>query len=487
MSVESVNQNEPLDVYKTFYDGYVSGKITLDWWTEETKKCLKTVQELNAGTDPKTPTENLQRVSQMQVTAIAAKQAYYSNTLIGKISQTFQALFKKLFNTQTSIEKARDVIKQCDRQFDLMALKELLQNYDLSGIPPEHLPVNPFESNDLSCTLLRTSFPDGKQSIVATFEEIYNEKNELKAIPENCFLFTPKKRLYLISRKELLPLSFSRCVYKAWGCIENREVALVTSIPPVDLPGFTADYLQMLTNEFKEESEIFRKYKEIPQCLQLIDFTLFKFGPYEAAFAITPFYKKGTVKTFIASNENLTYEQKKSLISSIAQSLKEMHSFNYICRALRPETLLISDDSKVILNGLSQICRADDIEGKRQDNCNVFYMAPEYVKWVHVDKADSQQQIGAETDIWQLGVTCYYILFREEFLKKSLDIIDGEQKSRSIKKIVGIEEKDVNKAFEEKVGPLEDLTKRMLSIEPEKRPTIDQVIDELDRLSESGS
>ena len=167
---------------------------------------------------------------------------------------------------------------------------------------------------------------------------------------------------------------------------------------------------------------------------------------------------------------------------SIGKAIKQVHNKNLIHRDVKPANILLTNEGQTLLIDFADACSADrsqkDLIGVPVDDTDLYrkqidkiigtleYYAPEYAKWA-LDKSLPNPTTKA-IDVWAFLLTCYYIWYGVEFSGNC-------PSSKSVK-----DQSDVAWAFGGKIDPLgiED----MLKVDPNERPTIDQILDHLSQI-----
>lgn len=192
--------------------------------------------------------------------------------------------------------------------------------------------------------------------------------------------------------------------------------------------------------------------------------------------------------------------QVKSYLKQMIIGIKELHSNGYIHRDIKPSNFLISSENIVTLIdfGLSrkishgfnkaQSSRYTDSVG------TYFYRAPEIIL--------GDSNYSTEIDIWSLGCTLYEMITRENLFSKcntDADIanqiiqIFGLPNEKELKNLSTLPNKDLflnckkrstltpDEFFEDKIPeefkPMKNLLLQMLQIDPKKRITADDALN----------
>lgn len=175
------------------------------------------------------------------------------------------------------------------------------------------------------------------------------------------------------------------------------------------------------------------------------------------------------------------------ILRDVSNGLEYLHTFKHIIhRDLKPSNLLISHDRTIKISdfGVSLILENnanDDKELGKSMGTPAFF-APELCQFVNKrllmlnEKDLLKSSIDARIDIWSLGVTLYCLFFHqlpfEGFNEFGLfkNIVNGELKFPKTKEGSRIELLDLRE-----LDLLQSLIRRLLSKDPNKRPTIKEI------------
>lgn len=175
------------------------------------------------------------------------------------------------------------------------------------------------------------------------------------------------------------------------------------------------------------------------------------------------------------------------ILRDVSNGLEYLHTFKHIIhRDLKPSNLLISHDRTIKISdfGVSLILENnanDDKELGKSMGTPAFF-APELCQFVNKrllmlnEKDLIKSSIDARIDIWSLGVILYCLFFHqlpfEGFNEFGLfkNIVNGELKFPKTKEGSRIEQRDLRE-----LELLKSLISRLLSKDPNKRPTIKEI------------
>lgn len=175
------------------------------------------------------------------------------------------------------------------------------------------------------------------------------------------------------------------------------------------------------------------------------------------------------------------------ILRDVTNGLEYLHTFKHIIhRDLKPSNLLISHDRTIKISdfGVSLILENnanDDKELGKSMGTPAFF-APELCQFVNKrllmlnEKDLLKSRIDARIDLWSLGVILFCLFFHqlpfEGFNEFGLfkNIVNGELKFPKTKEGSHIEQRDLRE-----LDLLKSLISRLLSKDPNKRPTIKEI------------
>ncbi|KAJ3442999.1 protein kinase [Anaeramoeba flamelloides] len=176
----------------------------------------------------------------------------------------------------------------------------------------------------------------------------------------------------------------------------------------------------------------------------------------EFLYIVLEYISGGELFDYIVKKGSLPRDEARVCFQEIVYAIEYCHSFCIAHRDLKPENLLLDDSNKVKVAdfGMARIMKKDNL---LETSCgSPHYVSPEVIKGVAYD--------GQKSDIWSMGVILYALLCG--YLP-----FDDSNYSKLLRKVKLGKFKIPNK-----LNKLEkELIKGMLTIDPEKRITIQEI------------
>lgn len=139
-----------------------------------------------------------------------------------------------------------------------------------------------------------------------------------------------------------------------------------------------------------------------PNIVNFIEFGYSGQGHDRLPYIVMEYFNGMSLKHFLEGVQELSIEQKLSIISQVAEGLYAAHQHNICHRDIKPDNILVDEKLKVKITDFgicylptSDVTRTSELMG------SPGYMAPEYIRFGLTDSA---------MDIYSLGVVTYELL-----------------------------------------------------------------------------
>lgn len=243
--------------------------------------------------------------------------------------------------------------------------------------------------------------------------------------------------------------------------------------------------MDALRTAYKREVEILSEFKNLPNLVNMVDYTEHEKKDGTEVFILLQYCPNGNLFDLIEEKCKIglngisdEYELFK-VINDIANGLRVLHSKKVAHRDIKIENVLKGDDQNWKICDFGSCSRIeygselspDAVELIKTDiekNTTPIYRAPEQLDF------HRKLPIGTKVDIWALGCVMFTLMFhRPPF--------DDCSKLAQMSAAYKIPDNHGYSAF------AVDLIQRMLSLNPDDRPSAQQVFDETLSLSGNGN
>ena len=149
---------------------------------------------------------------------------------------------------------------------------------------------------------------------------------------------------------------------------------------------------------FKETRRYFEEPKKIYNCKHpnIININYASYDD-EYVYIVMPYFKKGSLYHLL-ENRNLTIREIIKYSMDFLSAVYYMHSKGIIHCDIKPNNILISDDSKAVLTDFGSALYLDDFGNAKLRNVYYKHIAPEQC---------NHSLINMKVDIYQIGTTLY--------------------------------------------------------------------------------
>jgi eukaryotic-like serine/threonine-protein kinase len=250
-------------------------------------------------------------------------------------------------------------------------------------------------------------------------------------------------------------------VYRARRLDDNKNVAL-----KIPLEKFLAD--AKFVRRFHREAEVLKRLNH-PSVIKVFDHS----NQGNHHFIAMEFVEGETLESVMETHK-LVFEQSILIIRALADALRYIHSQGIIHRDIKPANVMVALGPEGITGLAPERVKLMDFGiavGKVLTRLTMtgarvgtpIYMSPEQAKG---------QKLDSRSDIYSLGLVFYEMTTGQTPFKGSYEVVVHQQVFQ-----MPPPPKQLNL---EVPGPLSDLIIRMVEKDPEKRPSLSEIIEELD-------
>nr|XP_027318137.2 serine/threonine-protein kinase 16 [Anas platyrhynchos] len=219
-----------------------------------------------------------------------------------------------------------------------------------------------------------------------------------------------------------------------------------------------------------------------PNVLRLEAHCLLEKGAKHEAWLLLPYVQGGTlwgeVEALREKGVSMPEQRILHILHGICCGLQAIHSKGYAHRDLKPTNVLLDEDDRPVLMDLGSMNRARiEVNSSREamavqdwaaQRCTISYRAPELFT------VPSQCVIDERTDIWSLGCVLYCMMFGEG----PYDMVfqKGDSVALAVQNPIAVPPSSRYSAA------LHRLLCSMMAVNPQERPSIDEVLQQLEEL-----
>lgn len=191
-----------------------------------------------------------------------------------------------------------------------------------------------------------------------------------------------------------------------------------------------------------------------PHIIKLYDFFTFD----NKSCIILEYCSNGTVNNLIAKLGKLTCDQVLQILYYLLEAIKDCHEKSIAHRDIKPANILIDEYGKLRLSdfGLSKRCEGmfQKITSTSGSTC---FMAPEIFGKTPYDPF--------KADVWAIGITAFMLMYGQyPWIAKNKESMIEEIK------------KGFSHPLKYKKGEMMDMINMCLHLDPEKRPTVEELL-----------
>jgi serine/threonine protein kinase len=238
----------------------------------------------------------------------------------------------------------------------------------------------------------------------------------------------------------------------------------------------------------KHEISFLKQVKGIPQLLQLKT----AFMNDEDCYIITNYCNGGELFNELASKK-LSLLQTLQIALDLSYGLKKLHALGFIHRDIKPHNIFLNKElngeTKAVIGDFDTVCKEGDLKALEELCGNPYWLPPEKAQIIASSLPPKEQTpfwqaaSTAKCDIWSLG-TLFFILFRGGALTWQKLTFPEEPPTAAIQRCAHLVQSDLSKEIENAPlpSPCIPLIKKMLQIDPSKRPSAEEVYIELHQI-----
>ncbi|XP_019378373.1 PREDICTED: serine/threonine-protein kinase 16, partial [Gavialis gangeticus] len=205
-------------------------------------------------------------------------------------------------------------------------------------------------------------------------------------------------------------------------------------------------------------------------------------GATREAWLLLPFFQRGTLWSEVEALRDkgafMGEERIVLMLRGICQGLGAIHAKGYAHRDLKPTNVLLGDDDQPVLMDLGsvnqariEVCSSREAMAMQDwaaQHCTISYRAPELFT------VESHCIIDERTDVWSLGCVLYCMMFGEG----PYDMVfqKGDSVALAVQNPVAVPPHT-------RYSPaLEQLLRSMMTVNPQERPHVSHILDQLEGL-----
>lgn len=245
-----------------------------------------------------------------------------------------------------------------------------------------------------------------------------------------------------------------------------------------------------IADKSKREGIILSKFNH-KNIIKIEDMCMIKEDKLKMLYIIMPFYKRGNLEDLIneynKKGEHLKEDYILSLFKQICFGIKALVEYKnkqgiitpWAHRDIKPANILLSDDgmTPILMDfGSAKIAKvmiedrkmANRVQDEAAEHCSMPYRAPELFD-VKVNS-----EIDEKVDIWSLGCTLFCMAYGQSPFEMTINQQGGGTLSLAI---LNRQYSIPNKSLYSNL--LQDLISKMLIVDPQDRPTVHQILQEL--------
>ena len=196
---------------------------------------------------------------------------------------------------------------------------------------------------------------------------------------------------------------------------------------------------------------------------------------------ITEYVPQGDFEKKIENNykDKIYFEEKDILnwLFQVCLAIQYLHENSIIHRDIKPSNIFLMENNIIKLGDFGTSKNISPYHRTKTLAGSPLYSAPELLKQLEAfenNEKGNNISYSYEVDIWSLGVTFLHIMSLEKPFEKNKDIINDIKSKKIFNKEMNCY---IDKIVEKYSKELLDLIDEMMTYEPSKRPSIEEILE----------
>jgi hypothetical protein len=317
------------------------------------------------------------------------------------------------------------------------------------------------------------------------------------SIPERSpypVLYTIRNSVYipLETPEHFLGIGEGKIICRTIDLDQGKILALVKPRTLYSLHAETEEELAKQEDIFDfawRESNFLMQLQGKKGIIQVFERAVFKMNKKQHLFLIEEKYDSNLIRHVFSTDPSkveLDFRAKVNIARCIFQGLIHIHNANMIHRDIKPHNILLDlsdlDHTHAVICDFNLACYTDERKKLEEAGFAPMGCPPEYSQALFsrnkqiLAKATTQKM-----DIWAMGVVLWFIFFTD----KPLPWLQAEDEAAMLIYLARLPPDWFPKELED--GPFAPLIKKMLALDPNKRPTAVEAYEEFELLTANHS
>lgn len=240
-------------------------------------------------------------------------------------------------------------------------------------------------------------------------------------------------------------------VYKA----VHRKTQIVRCIKKIAIAKFTKNQKEDIMNEIKMLTKV-----DHAHIMKIMEY----YQNEKYLFIVTEYLDGGELFDKIELLQTFSEAEAANYMSQILMAVSYLHSMNIIHRDIKPENIVLSNKDHDANLKLIDFGTSREVEGNQKLQARMgtaYYIAPEVLR----------KNYDVKCDIWSCGIILYVLLC-------GYPPFNGSTEKKIIQRILKGQFTFPVEEWGKVSQNAKDLIKKMLTLDPEKRPSADQLLKE---------